>query len=238
MSRLVSLTLAALVFSAGLFSTGAVAQPVVVELFTSQGCSSCPPADALLGELARRPGIVALAYHVDYWDDLGWKDRYSIPAATQRQQGYVKRLSRAGAFTPQVVVSGDTSLVGSNRTEVERAIKGDRDALGIKLSRAGGNIQVQFTEAWAGASREPMDVYLVSYLAEATDKIASGENARRTLKHFNVVRSFKRLGAWNGKPQQMTTPMAGVPGDATGVAVILQRKNQGAIAGAATLGLR
>lgn len=105
MRRLVSLTLAALVFSANLFSAGAVAQPVVVELFTSQGCSSCPPADALLGELARRPGIVALAYHVDYWDEQGWKDRYSIPAATQRQQGYVKRLSRAGAFTPQVVES-------------------------------------------------------------------------------------------------------------------------------------
>lgn len=238
MKPLLSLTLTALALSASVLSAGASAQPVVVELFTSQGCSSCPPADALLGELARRPGIVALAYHVDYWDELGWKDRYSIPAATQRQQGYVKRLSRAGAFTPQVVVSGDTSLVGSNRAEVERAIKGDRDTLGIKLSKVGSNIQVQFTEAWSGAAREPMDVYLVSYLTEATDKIAAGENARRTLKHFNVVRSFKRLGAWHGKPQRMTAAVAGLPRDATSVAVILQRKNQGAIAGAATLALR
>lgn len=229
MKRLVSLTLIAL-----LLSTGAVAQPVVVELFTSEGCSSCPPADEFVGELARRPGIIALSYHVDYWDDLGWKDRYSIPAATQRQKGYVKRLSRAGAFTPQIVVSGDTSLVGSNRSEVERAIAGDRDALGIKLSKAGGNIQVQFTEAW----REPMDVYLVSYLAKATNKIERGENARRTLHHFNVVRSFKRLGTWNGKPQRMTSPISTLPKDATSVAVILQRKNQGAIAGAATLALR
>jgi hypothetical protein len=229
MKRLVSLTLIALLFSAS-----ASAQPVVVELFTSQGCSSCPPADEYLGDLARRPNIIALAYHVDYWDELGWKDRFSIPAAAQRQRGYVKRLSRAGAFTPQIVVSGDTSLVGSNRVEVERAIGGDRDALAMTLSKSGGNVQVQFTEAW----REPMDVYLVSYLARATDKIERGENARRTLKHFNVVRSFKRLGTWNGKPQRMTAPLAELPPDATSVAVILQRKNQGAIAGAAMIALR
>lgn len=226
--------LASLVLMALLCSSSAVAQPVVVELFTSQGCSSCPPADEFLGELARRPDIIALAYHVDYWDDLGWKDRYSLPVASQRQRGYVKRLSRAGAFTPQIVVSGDTSLVGSNRTEIKRAIEGDRDALAIKLSKAGGNLQVQFTEAW----REPMEVYLVSYLASATDKIERGENARRTLKHFNVVRSFKRLGTWSGKPQQMSAPIAELPKDATSVAVILQRKNQGAIAGAAMLALR
>ena len=217
-----------------LLSASAAAQPVVVELFTSQGCSSCPPADVLLGELARRPGIVALAYHVDYWDDLGWKDRFSLPEATQRQRGYVKRLAKSGAFTPQVVVSGDTSLVGSNRAAVEQAIAGDRDALAIVLSKAGGNLQIHFPEAW----REPMDVYLATYLSEATDKIASGENARRTLKHFNVVRSFKRLGTWNGKPQRMTVPLAGLPRDASAVAVILQRKNQGAVAGAATLALR
>lgn len=226
--RLVSLTVALL------FSASALARPVVVELFTSQGCSSCPPADEFLGELARRPGIIALAYHVDYWDDQGWKDRFSMPEASKRQQGYVRRLSRAGAFTPQIVVSGDTSLLGSNRVEVRKAIDGDRDALAMKLSKVGGNLQIHFTEAW----RESMDVYLVSYLASATDKIERGENARRTLKHFNVVRSFKRLGTWNGKPQRMTAPIAQFPADATSVAVILQRKNQGAIAGAAMLALR
>lgn len=132
------------------------------------------------------------------------------------------------------MVSGDTSLVGSNRKAVEQALEGDRDALAMTLSKVGGNVQVQFTEAW----REPMDVYLVSYLAEATHKITAGENARRTLKHFNVVRSIKRLGTWNGKPQRMTASVAQLPRDATGVAVILQRKNQGAIAGAAKLALR
>lgn len=214
-----------------LLSASAAAQPVVVELFTSEGCSSCPPADALLSELARRPGIIALAYHVDYWDSLGWKDRFSMPVATLRQRGYAKRLSRSGAFTPQLVVSGDTSVVGSNRTAVEQAIAGDRDALAVVLSREGDNLQIRFPEAW----RDPMDVYLVSYLAAATSKIERGENARRTLRHANVVRSFKRLGNWNGKPQLMTAPISELPRDASAVAVILQRKNQGAVAGAATL---
>lgn len=227
--HLVSLTVAALLCSATAF-----ARPVVVELFTSQGCSSCPPADEFLGDLARRPNVIALAYHVDYWDDLGWKDRFSIPEASKRQQGYVKRLVRSGPFTPQIVVSGDTSLVGSNRREVLRSIEGDRDALTVELAKVGGSIQIHFTEAW----REQMDVYLVSYLASATDHVERGENARRTLKHFNVVRSFKRIGSWNGKPQRMTVPTAGLPTDATSIAVILQRKNQGAIAGAAVLALR
>lgn len=217
-----------------LLSANALAQPTVVELFTAEGCSSCPPADLFLGELARRPGIIALAYHVDYWDDQGWKDRFSLPEATQRQQGYVKRLAKSGPFTPQVVVSGDTSLVGSNRAAVDKAIAGDRDTLAVALSKAGNNLRIEFSEAW----REPMDVYFVTYLAEATSKIERGENAHRTLKHFNVVRSFKRLGTWNGKPQHMTVPLAGLPRDASAAAVILQRKNQGAVAGAATLLLR
>jgi hypothetical protein len=207
---------------------------VVVELFTSEGCSSCPPADALVGELAKRPGVVALSYHVDYWDDRGWKDRFSLPEATQRQRGYVRRLSKSGAFTPQIVVSGDTSLVGSNRPELEKAVAGDRDSLGLSLSKEGNSLHIYFLEAW----REAMDVYLVSYLKEATANIESGENAQRTLKHFNVVRSIERLGTWNGRPQRMVAPLAKLPRDASVVAVILQRKNQGAVAGAATLALR
>jgi hypothetical protein len=212
----------------------AAAEPVVIELFTSQGCSSCPPADALLGELARKPNVVALAYHVDYWDDLGWKDRFSIPEATQRQRGYVRKLSKSGAFTPQAVVSGDTSLIGSNRAAVTKAVAADRDALAVQLSRERGALVIDLPERW----REPMDVHVVSYLAEATTKIGRGENANRTVRYVNIVRSFKRLGAWNGKPQRMTLPLASLPEDATAVAVLLQRPGQGAIAGAATLALR
>ncbi|MBB6092413.1 hypothetical protein HNQ60_001259 [Povalibacter uvarum] len=210
------------------------ATPVVVELFTSQGCSSCPPADQLLGELARRPGIIALAYHVDYWDEPGWKDRFSIPAAAQRQRGYTRRLSRAGPFTPQAVVSGDTSLVGSNRTAMNEALAQQRDSLMMRLSRSGNNLIVELPERW----RETLDVYLVSYLDAAVTHPARGENARRELKEFNIVRSFSRLGKWNGTPQQMKAPLASLPADATSVVVLLQRQKQGAIAGAATLPLR
>jgi hypothetical protein len=210
------------------------AEPVVVELFTSQGCSSCPSADALLGELGRKPNIVTLAYHVDYWDELGWKDRFAIPEAVQRQRGYVRKLSSSGAFTPQAVVSGDTSLVGSNRGALTQAIAADRDALAVQLSTSRGLLVVDLPERW----REPMDVHVASYLAEATTRIGRGENANRTLRNFNIVRSFKRLGVWNGKPQQMTLPLASLPRDATAVAVLLQRPGQGAIAGAATLSLR
>ena len=229
--RFVSFVFATLATLSGMT---AAATPVVIELFTSQGCSSCPPADALLGELARERNVVALAYHVDYWDELGWKDPFSIPEATQRQRGYVKRLSRAGAFTPQAVVSGDTSLIGSNRAAMKQAIAADRDALAIILSKSGTNLSIRLPERWT----EPMDLYAVSYLAEATTKIGRGENARRSLTEFNIVRSIRRLERWNGRPQKLQVPLAAFPRDATGVAVFLQRPGQGAIAGAASLALR
>lgn len=216
-----------------LMSSVVNAAPVVVELFTSQGCSSCPPAEKLLGEVARKPNVIALAYHVDYWDDRGWRDPFSLSEATQRQAGYVRRLSRAGPFTPQAVVSGDTSFIGSNRAEMSAALAGDRDALAIKLSQAGTTVSIAFTEAW----RESMDVYVVSYRDRATTHIGGGENARRALEEHNIVRSFKRLATWNGRPQTMSVSLASVPKDATSVAVLLQRRNQGAIAGAATLAL-
>jgi hypothetical protein len=212
----------------------ATAEPVVVELFTSQGCSSCPPAEVLLGEVARKPNIIALAYHVDYWDDLGWKDPFAIPESAQRQRGYVKRLSKSGAFTPQVVVSGDTSFVGSNRADMKEALAADRDALAIELTKVGGNVSINLPERW----NETMDVNVISYLAEATTKVGRGENARRSLREVNIVRSFKRLAKWDGRPQRMNVALATLPSDATSVAVVLQRPEQGAIAGAATLSLR
>jgi hypothetical protein len=98
------------------------AGPVVVELFTSQGCSSCPPADALLGEFAKQQNVIALAYHVDYWDGIGWRDRYSMPEATVRQRRYVESLRQSSAFTPQAVIGGSRSFVGSDRPGIVAAI--------------------------------------------------------------------------------------------------------------------
>jgi hypothetical protein len=188
----------------------------------------------LLGEVSRRPNVIALAYHVDYWDELGWKDTFSLPEATQRQRGYVRRLSKSGAFTPQAVVSGDTSLIGSNRKDMSAALAADRDALAISLARTSSNLTITFSESW----HEPMDVYAISYLKQATTQIARGENARRSLTQFNVVRSFTRVGKWHGKPQTMNVSLATLPRDATSIAVLLQRPGQGAITGAATLALR
>jgi hypothetical protein len=225
--------LALFLFSCGMSPMNANAQPVVVELFTSQGCSSCPPADALLGEIARRPNVIALSYHVDYWDELGWKDPFAMPAATQRQRIYVRRLAKSGAFTPQAIVSGDTSFIGSNRADMNRALAADRDALAIGLSKVGASLQIDFQEAW----RESMDVYVISYLDEATTQITAGENARRTVKGVNIVRSLKRLAPWNGMPRKLAVPLASLAADATDVVVLLQRPGQGAIAGAATMRL-
>jgi hypothetical protein len=208
--------------------------PVVIELFTAQGCSSCPPADALLGELARKPNVVALAYHVDYWDELGWKDRFAIPEAVPRQLGYVRRMGRSGAFTPQAVIGGDTSALGSDRGAINRALAVKRDALAVVLSRAGANLQIDLPERW----REPLDLYVISYLAEATTQVGRGENAHRALKEFNIVRSFRRLDKWDGTPQQRTFSLASIPADATTVAAMLQRPDNGAIAGVGTLALR
>ncbi|HMN44604.1 MAG TPA: DUF1223 domain-containing protein [Povalibacter sp.] len=223
-----------MLMAAAAFAGPAAARPVVIELFTSQGCSSCPPADMLLGELAKRPDVIALAYHVDYWDDQGWKDRFSIPAAAQRQRGYTRRLSRAGVFTPQAVISGDTSLIGSNRSAMNEALAEKRDTLAIALSKSGSQLVIDLPERW----RETLDVHVVSYLEQAVTLPGRGENARRELKEYNIVRSFRSLGRWNGAPQRMKTPLASLPDDATAVAVLLQRPQQGAIAGAATISLR
>ena len=209
------------------------AAPVVIELFTAQGCSSCPPADKLLADVARRPDVIALAYHVDYWDDLGWKDRFSLPEATRRQRGYVRKLSKSGAFTPQAVIGGAVSFIGSDRVSMNKALAQDRDALTVELSKDGNKLQIDLKEQW----REPMDIYLIAYLADATTQIARGENANRVLKEVNIVRSVRRLGTWNGAPQQRSVPLSTLPSDATNVVVLLQKPNQGAIAGAATLPL-
>src|SRR5215813_7631266 len=125
-------------------------RPIVVELFTSEGCSSCPPADALLAELATRPDVLALSFHVDYWDRLGWKDPFSSPDATRRQQGYADRLGLATVYTPQIVVDGKWQAVGSDRAEVEQALgaaRRSREAVPITLAVDQGQAHVTLGQA-------------------------------------------------------------------------------------------
>ncbi|HWX28178.1 MAG TPA: DUF1223 domain-containing protein [Steroidobacteraceae bacterium] len=210
-------------------------RPAVVELFTSEGCSSCPPAEAYLGELAQRRDVIALAFHVDYWDDLGWRDRFGLPGAVKRQDAYARALRLASAYTPQVVIDGHNDFVGSDRNSIGRALGNNRSGVAVALSVRDGEV---FVDLGAQEGVAPCDVLLVTYLRTAVSPIGRGENAGRTLKEFNIVRDFHSLGRWDGKKQRYHSPLKALPSDATDVAVLVQPLGQAPIVGAASIALR
>jgi hypothetical protein len=212
----------------------APSRPAVVELFTSEGCSSCPPAEALLGELVQRGGVLALSFHVDYWDSLGWRDRFALGDAVRRQEQYARSLGRSGVYTPQVVLDGRADYVGSDRRGIEAAVTGTRTGVPIDLSIRDGDLAVNLG---GGQCLAPSDVLLVAYLRKAVSPIRRGENAGRTLQEFNVARSISTVGHWNGSEQHLKVPLAALPADATDVAVIVQTSGQGQIVGAASRSL-
>ncbi|MEM9683718.1 MAG: DUF1223 domain-containing protein, partial [Pseudomonadota bacterium] len=150
--------------------------PVVVELFTSQGCSSCPPAEALLGELAKRDDVVALEFHVDYWDYIGWKDEFAKPAFSGRQKQYVSSLNGRYSYTPQMVIDGKTHVVGSDRRKVEATIrkfqKLPSDGPSISMSRTGETLKV---DVGAAAETGEYDVVLVTFDKPHVTKVRRGE---------------------------------------------------------------
>jgi hypothetical protein len=214
-------------------SAGAQSRPTVVELYTSEGCSSCPPAEEQIGKLAQQDGIIALAFHVDYWDSGGWHDRFDSAEATERQRQYAHTLKLASVYTPQLVVDGQRDVVGggdgigpaSPKTPgVPAAISGQDDAVVVAL----GALQ----------PAAPCDVLLVGYLPEATSKVTRGENAGRELREFNIVRSIRKLGSWQGAGESFSVPLKTLTGDAGAVAVLVQQRDQGPIIGAATKNLR
>ncbi len=214
-------------------SARASQRPSVVELFTSQGCSSCPPADALLGELARRPDVLALAFHVGYWDGLGWADRFALPEADRRQSRYARALGLSGVFTPQVILDGQYSFVGSDRGRILPAI-GAREGVTVRIERRAEELRIDLAQGAA----ESADVLLLALLPTAQTPIPHGENGGRTLQEFNIVRASILLGQWDGAPLQLDFPSGKLPPDAAAVAVLLQQRGQGAILGAASLPLR
>ena len=209
--------------------------PAVVELYTSQGCSSCPPADALLGELSQMPNVLALAFHVDYWDSIGWRDHFALPTAVRRQQQYVETLGLSSAFTPQVVVDGRSSFVGSDKRRILAAIAEPLNTIPISVEVARGVLTVSVPER---QDRERYDVNLIAYLPQADTNVERGENSGRTLREFNIVGQFRSLGVWNGRESVFRAPVDSFPADATRVAVLLQRDQQGPIVGSATALLR
>ena len=233
MKRMVAVTALALSVMTG--AAQADDRPAVVELFTSQGCSSCPPADALLGELVRRGNVVALSYHVDYWDHLGWKDPFASAAATDRQRTYVRHLGLSSLYTPQMVVDGAIDVVGSDRHAVLTALAGPRQGPDIRVSLENGTVKVSVA---AGKAVPASDVVLVAYAEEAETKVKRGENAGRSLKEYGIVRAVYPLGNWTGGATSYTFDMTKVEGDATAVAVLVQEPGQGRVLGAATAKIR
>ncbi len=174
-------------------------RPVLAELFTSQSCSSCPPADDLLGELAKRPDIVALAFHVDYWDRLGWKDPYSSRAATERQRRYAELLG-SQVYTPQLVIDGRAEAVGSDRRSVEALLQRPRAAMApAQIRQDNGQLDIRI-EAAPSSAPPAADILLVTFDPIHKTSIRGGENGGRLLMTYNDVRSLRAIGTWRGDP--------------------------------------
>jgi hypothetical protein len=216
-------------------SASGPARPKIVELYTSEGCSSCPPAEALVGELATRTDVVPLAFHVDYWDDQGWRDRFSLSAATQRQQWWGGVLGLTSVYTPQMIVEGRRSVLGSDRAAVYAALAAPGDSIPIEARLAAGQITVK-VGAFPGSLQ--YEVYAIAYLPRAVTAIGRGENAGRTLTEWNIVRSWRKLGIADGRALQFNVAAKAFPADATRLLIILQQVSLGAVAGAAVLELR
>ena len=198
-----------------------------MELFQSQGCSSCPPANAALGRYADRPDWLALTFAVDYWDRLGWKDTFSRHEYTERQYAYARSLGGSGVYTPEVVVNGRAAGVGDETSEVEAlARKTDRGASGPELRVEGDAVAIGAGAAPAGGA----EVWLALYDPRVIEvPVARGENAGRTLAHRNVVKRLVRLGAWDGAATRLPLPAA----DGLSRAVIVQKRGVGAVLAAA-----
>lgn len=180
--------------------------PIVVELFTSQGCSSCPPADAILRELAPRSEILALSFHVTYWNSLGWADPYALEAATARQRQYQRVLNTDTIYTPQMVVQGSDEFVGSDRQAVGHAIMRAAAAMSrapgpqTVITKTGDMLSVNIGPGIGRAS-----VLLVGFDRQHRTAIARGENAGRDLVEANIVRSLRKIGDWDGTKLSLTS---------------------------------
>jgi len=210
--------------------TGGTAQrPVVLELFQSQGCSSCPPANANLNALADRPDVLALSFGVTYWDQLGWKDTFAQPAFTNRQKAYARGLG-AQLGTPQMVVEGREDLIGTDARDVDLALRRARPAMDAPIALSRGRVEI-------GAGQAPKtgaDVWLVRYDPRVRQvAIQRGENNGKTLPHRDVVRELTRLGGWAGAPAAFAITAPGDP--ALRTAVLVQARDGGPILAAARL---
>ena len=241
-ARTVTRALAAIAFAAALAPAGALAdaakRPVVAELFTSQGCYSCPPADKFLGVLAQRPGVIALSFHVDYWNYLGWRDPYSSAEATQRQQTYASAMRRRTVYTPQIVIDGKLQAIGSYTGVIDGQIrlrqKSADDRVAVSIT-AGPNAESLTASLEADGGRTgDCTVWLVYFDKQHTTAIPRGENAGKTLTYYNVVREIRRVAEYRGADLEVDLPRTGAKGGRFDrVAVLVQEPDGGRIVGAA-----
>lgn len=196
----------------------------VVELFTSQGCPRCPEADAYLTELRSRETVVALAYHIDYWDYIGWEDTFALPANTELQKAYAASWGKARVYTPQMVVNGAHGVVGSKRRDVETALSDSHLALDLAFSLADGDAAHLTAPPQAGIG--PAIVWLVTFRAEAEVPVARGENSGKTLRYSNIVTGRQAIGMWNPETgADIAIPLEAALGHNDGAAIIVQEKN-------------
>lgn len=221
------------------------ARPVraVIELFTSQGCSSCPPADALLQKYAQSPDVIALSLPVDYWDYLGWKDTLASPRNSERQRTYSRLRGDGAVYTPQVVVNGMTHVIGSSRPAIDKAIENDwprfsRSLVPVRFWLQGGAVIIETGAAPEGNAVKEATIWLAIVQKSATVSILRGENSTKSVTYTNIVRQLAPVGLWTGTPTTITLARHAImKPDTEACAVLIQQNEAGPIIGAAWMGL-
>jgi hypothetical protein len=214
----------------------------VVELFTSQGCSSCPPADRIIGDLAKDPSVIALSLPIDYWDYLGWKDTLADARFSARQKAYSQMRGDRDVYTPQVVVNGAAHLVGSNRAGIEDAIKRADKSTGtmtvpVAMAVNGKEIKVSVAAAPADAAARQGEVWICAVSKAVPIAIARGENRGREITYHNVVRNLLKVGDWTGSAGSWSVPLENIAHEGIDAAAVYvqdgSRERPGAMLGAA-----
>jgi hypothetical protein len=218
----------------------------VVELFTSQGCSSCPPADEIIGELAKDPNVIALSMPIEYWDYLGWKDTLADSRFSARQKAYSQMRGDRDVYTPQVIVNGSANVIGSDRAGIESAILNTQKAVGVMsvpvtmtLSGKQINVSVAASKATTPGHGE---VWICSVSKAVPISIGRGENRGRQVTYYNVVRNILKVGDWNGSSGSWSVPLENISRDGVDAAVVYiqdgNREKPGPMLGAAYTALR
>ena len=218
----------------------------VVELFTSQGCSSCPPADQIIGELAKDPNVIALSMPIEYWDYLGWKDTLADSRFSARQKAYSQMRGDRDVYTPQVIVNGSANVIGSDRTAIDSAIHDTSKAAGVmsvpvKMTLSGKQINVSVAASKTPASAHG-EIWICSVSKAVPISIGRGENRGREVTYYNVVRNVLKVGDWNGTSGSWTVPLENISRDGVDAAVVYvqdgNREKPGPMLGAAYTALR